>query len=992
MPIIEDLRYRQNAVAGGVNTGLFAPAAEDAVPSTLDTLAAASRQSSLAGAAYARVTTPDPDLPDAPAGWDPLDHIEGFEAHAGHLANASTPSELEGMKARLRDRDLDLEVLRKAGFKGTAAGLGFALLDPSFLVGAAVPEITLGRSVAVAKGLTAAAQGAVGAATYEAGMQGLQEGREATESLVNIGGGALLSGALGHLLNRVPASASKQLRTAIDEEAALIRSESGAAAVARPTTLEAESIARGARTVSKAHAKAPLIGTDLDKIMASESVTARTTLQDLADVPQILTKNEQGIATPVSVEALTDKHHARVADFVDFADEQWRAYRARVPESDRIKKGDFYTSIASASRRGDKIGIPEVDAAAQQLRSRVFDPLKADAQKLGLFQVEGDIKTVGAESYFRRMYDREVIRANRAEWDRTLRSWFEKQGGAEPAEIMAAVEDVTRKIMHADVGQSNFATKVTVPAAGPLKERTLNIPDELIEKFLVNDPVKVARSYVRDLAPQIEMARRFGDVDMKQRLQDVADEFNIKREAARTKITDQKALNETLDRLTQNEAEVTEALLRIRDRILGRAGRIAPDAGEGTRRAVAAMRGWRNLVTSARLGGTALTGGIMDTGKIAAQYGFLPTVKKLTQLVTSPEFRALSKAQARRVGSAVETALARRVQVAYEGAITDGWTETLANSVYKYTGLNHVTDFNRTLAATLFEDSVLKAGERVAAGKALPAFERARLASLGLGDEELKAIAAEVGRYGGEINGIRVSGSVDWADKRLADIYDAAILKETKIAVQQPGAADRVWWLDKETGKVLGQLKTFSLSSPTRLLAGGLQMAGQGAYGRAARFFGFMMMAGYLTHATRNLVAGKKPATEPGAAASEAIAESGLMGVMPDILSPWTRKFGLFGGSVRYGDRNAVAAYGGPALGAAQDLWDVAYNRTEGGISASDLHAIRRLLPFNNVWFLRREINALEGELAEGLDLQGADTATIAERLTRTEALPQKGK
>lgn len=1154
MPIVQDQRYTQSQVAGPINTGLFAQTpVQEPPPGTLDVLSSALRQSSIAGAGYERLANHDPDMPDAPPNWDALDHIQGFEDFASDLADAQTPSDLEGAKSRIRGMQDDREVLHRAGFAGTAAELGTTLLDPSFLVAAAVPELALGKSVMLGKTLTAIARGAVGASAYEAGMQSLQESRSAADSAINITGGALLSGVLGHLLNRIPESASKSLRNTIDAEAALVRSESGSAAVARPTTLGEESIATGAKGLSSAMAKTPLVGTDLDKIMTSESVTARTALQDLADVPQILEKNKSGIATPTSVEAMVSKHDARVADFMDLAQDQWKAYRERVPKDERIGKKDFYASIASASRRGDTIGIPEADEAAKFLRSRVFDPLKEDAQKLGLMddpvkealakaetqaveefvkvesgQIYGDYaakaraqimkrrefrnkvrdrvsepgdyqhpeiedaansirdlmlqsavkqeqggaaltnyarrtrinkimdeayaahekrlepqsekafakraakvtatetdpdvqrmakllrdqnegslknrvkpktvdpekaaKPVGAESYFRRMYDRDVIRANLPEWHQVLYSWFANQGKAEPAEVTAAVEDVTRKILHADVGQANFASKVTVPAAGPLKERTLAIPDALIERFLINDPIRVARAYVRELAPQVEMAKRFGDVDMKQQIQSVTDEYNIKREAARSKegvSTAEKA--EELKRLTDQEKNTLEAIVRIRDRVLGRAGRLSPDAGEGERRAVMAVRGWRNFVASSKLGGTALTGGLMDVAKITAQYGFLPTMRKLTQLATSKEFRALSFAQARRIGSAVEVSLSRRVQVAYEGALTEGWTQKMADGVYKYTGLSHMTDFTRTLSATLMENSVLKAAEKVAAGKTLQAFERSRLASLGLGDDEMAGIAKQIAEHGGEVDGIRVSGSADWTDKRLADIYDAAILKESKIAVQQPGAADRVWWMDSETGKFLGQLKTFSLSSPARLLSGGLQMAGNREYAKAARFFGFMMIGGYLTHSLRQLVAGKLPTTDPLTAGSEAIAESGLLGVLPDVASPLTRRLGLFGESVRYADRSPYAAYGGPSVGALGDTWDVLYNRTQGGISASDLHALRRILPYQNVWWLRREINALEGELAEGLDLKGADAASFGERFARTEAMHSKG-
>lgn len=60
----------------------------------------------------------------------------------------------------------------------------------------------------------------------------------------------------------------------------------------------------------------------------------------------------------------------------------------------------------------------------------------------------------------------------------------------------------------------------------------------------------------------------------------------------------------------------------------------------------------------------------------------------------------------------------------------------------------------------------------------------------------------------------------------------------------EPGAADRVWLMDWETGRVLGQLKSFSLAAPMRLLVTPGQMAGQGQYLQAARFIGTMLVGG----------------------------------------------------------------------------------------------------------------------------------------------------
>lgn len=984
MPLTEDLRYTGAAVAGPVESALMVEPQEPA-PSLLEVVGAAGRQATLAGAAYQRfIALPDPDGPDAPPDFDPLDHVEGFEHYANRFIGAETPAEVEGIKSRIRAEEADREVLRRGGLGGPAAEIVLNLLDPSLLAAVAVPEIAIAKAARMGSVIRSALQGAAVAGTYETGMHALQETRTGTESGINVAAGAFLGGVLGVLIGRAPRETVNALNDTISRElSGAPRSEVGAARAAAATTLEQETLATGGETFSKAVGAVPLARTDLQVVLAAESTEARRVLQDLADVPVILEKNVQGIETPTSVESLIIRHEGRVGDFVTLLNDQWRQYRSRVPRGERMSRADFEAAVASAARRGDESPIPEIQASAQQLRAQVFDPLKEAAQRLGL--LPADVEVVGAESYFRRMYDRNRIRAERREWDSILTKHFLTKG-VTYAEARSIAEDVTRSILGADVGQANFNIRTHVPHAGPLHERVLDIPDELIERFLVNDPVKVASSYVRELAPQIEITRRFGDKDMTDAFHRVKDEYDVLRERLRDPLQRETA-SEKLTRLEEQERRVMEALARVRDRLYGRAGRLAPDASEGTRRAVTALRGWRNLVASGKLGVVALTGGVTDLARIVAEFGFAPTMQKMTKLVTSREFRDLSKAQARRMGAAVEVALSRRVNVAFDGAITEGWTQRLADGVYRWSGLNHITDFNRTLSATLLEDKVLEAAAQVAAGKSLPKWTRTRLAALGLNRDTLRRIHGQVTNHGGKVDGIRVSGSADWDDVALAEIYDAAIVKESRIVVPEPGAADRVWWMDSEVGRVIGQLKSFAFAAPMKITLAAVQAAGQREYGYVARFIGAMMMGGYLAHALRQLTAGKEPTTDPKQAAAEAFTESGLAGVLPDIVSPVARRVGLFGESVRYSDRNVLAAFGGPALGTISDAYDFTFNRTADGMSANDLRLLRRLLPYQNVWWLRRAINALEGETAEALDLKGAETRTFPDRFLETSPL-----
>lgn len=988
MPIIVDPRATQSAVMGEVNEGLLDTTPAEKAPPALEVMASASRIAFLPGMAYARWSNPDPDLPEAPPNYDPFDDIAGYEDHYEEFVEADTPSEVSGIKSRIASDNSDRQTLARSGLGGPVAEFALGLIDPSFYASVFVPSLAVSKINMVNKLVTAGARGAVGASAYELGAHALQETRTLGDSVLNISAGTVLSGVLGSLGRRVPRAELDRVRTALKSELTInpdAGSQSfGAASARAATTLEAESIAAGGDRFSRVVGKVPFVETDAQKILRAESIEARTVLQDLAEVAPTLSKNLDGVASPHSVESLSIRHEGRIADFLHEMRRLYREHRVdpkpRLVGTPALSRAEFETAVASAARRGDQDVFPHVRQAAQYLRGKVFDPLKHEAQKLGLLPPDSEIDLF-AESYFRRMYDRKAIRARRGDWEAVLEKHFRAKG-MDPAEARTATDDITRRILGADVGQANFNLRTRVKDAGPLHERVLDIRDELIEPFLVNDVRKVAASYVRELGPQIEMIKKFGDKDMASAIQRVRDEYGVLRAKAAVEGNPRRA-----NALQDEEQETLEALLRVRDRVLGRSGALSPDASKGERAMANVLRGWRNLVASMRLGMTALTGGMNDLSRIVATEGFQPTMQKIAQLATKPAFRELSQANARRLGIATEVALARRVAVASDGAQTEGWTQMLADTTFRVTGLNHVTDFQRTLSATLIEDRILDVAGRVAAGEVIEKGLRTDLARIGLDVDALKRIHAEVLEHGETVDGIRTSGSMQWRDGKLADSYDAAIVKEARTLVNEPGAANRVWWTDGEVGKTIGQIKSFALSSPLKLTMTPVQLLGQKRFAAAARFAGSMMVGGALVHIFRQTASGVAIQTDPVALAGEAFSESGLAGVLPDLLSPISRRFGLFGESARFSDRNAVGAYGGPALGTGADFYDLVMNRSVNGINAKDAHMLRRLIPLNQVWWLRRGVNALEGETTEALGLAGATTDTFANRAMSSRPL-----
>ncbi len=81
-------------------------------------------------------------------------------------------------------------------------------------------------------------------------------------------------------------------------------------------------------------------------------------------------------------------------------------------------------------------------------------------------------------------------------------------------EISAAADEVIDTILGAAHAGRIFVGNEAVFTRGPLKERTFHIPDALIEDYLEKNIARVAQRYVRQMAPDVELSKAFGSVDM----------------------------------------------------------------------------------------------------------------------------------------------------------------------------------------------------------------------------------------------------------------------------------------------------------------------------------------------------------------------------------------------------------------------------------------------------------------------------------------------
>lgn len=933
-------------------------------PGALDTLAAAFRQSNLASSLRERLN--EPALVAAPqTDYDPLDDIAGFEEYAARFLESKSPERTARIKQRIRSELADRDTLQRAGGWGLAASLGAGVVDPATVISMGIP--VLGEARAARVGSLVLSQLSIDTAS-EVAFHGLQETRTTGESLINVGASTVLAGVLGTLATRMPRAELDALGKRLDAELRTPSavnleppdSTAGAAQVAR-TTLADETLATGGQTLSKSIGQVSPAG----RLLNSPSVNARRIVQELAETPELLEKNLRGVATPAAAETSLKRLQGAWWQAYQGRAELYRAYRTRMREAGEapISRAEFAQEVAFAMRRADQSPIVEVARAAQRTRELIFEPLKRRAIRLGL--LPEDVTVQGAESYLMRQYNVAKIRAQPAAWIETLTAGFERQG-LDNAEAETLAYQVTRNILGSERGTLDLhVMDGIVPKSGRLAERELKLPDEVLEPWLVNDIDALSQAYLRTLGPEIEITERFGDRSLEDALSKAKDEYSVFKARAREAGDDR-----LLKQLTAREEADLRDLAAIRDRLYGHFG--APK--DPSSFFVRAGRAVRALNYTRLLGGQVISA-MTDTAYMMMKYGAPKMMASAARLATNLKALKLARTEARRMGIGLDLVLnTRGIALGDIGEYSSFAEQAFlrrASDVFSIASLQSPWNaVMKSWASVMSQDDVLGAAAKMARGKLLTKRQRARLAQLGLDEEMLQRIAAQASEHGESHSGLRFGNSDRWGDTRAAAAFESAILKETDIAIITPGVGDLPLVHSTEWGKALLQFKSFSLSATRRLTIPAAQGVAQGDLAMMsglASAFGI----GSLVYVLKQLTAGQPIETDPERFAMEMVDKSGLLAWTGDLIFPGLWQFGSDDLS-RWSDRQPVETLLGPVAGTVGDIYASRWpaKALSGDLSAADVHKIRRLLPFQNLWYARRAINELEGAAADAAGAQ----------------------
>lgn len=988
---------------------------------TLSELAGAYfRQENLVGSSISR----EEGLPDQYRFNPDYDPYEAFteeekqdEMFVMGAMYSDNESELSAYRKQYARELKDKETISQGGAKGFLIGLPVMLADPVTFMsvgGLAYNTIKTGRSILKA-GLALGTTAGADATIQETVLQQQQVARTYGESALNITGSMLLGGALGAPLAKMSQkySVTEDMFKQVDDQFEHNQKiKDGVNPTVNEPTPKVGEDSVGAQAVygdvqiSGSLAKKLVKFTSFDPLsrtLSSINPITRQLAVQLAESP-IMVDNFVG----QSVESLAKTYTGLLAKSAKNNARLYRQYKKATDKKTTLSRVAFNEEVAKALRSG-KSDIPEVKEAADYWNANLYTPIKDKLIDQRMLTEDVDVTT--AVNYVNRIYDTNKIGANLPTFVSKVSKWLQnkdlelfeqaklaqtKLGKAtgeeatklqeiidkaefkagkdfEPQDYNELARQIAQRIMGTPDGRLPYDWKigegsqrqgnvksVNYALRGPLKSRVFTIDDADIEEFLVNDIEILASRYIQQTSTDIELQRAFNSVDLTAEKKKIDDWYLEKMDDP--KLTDKQRLD--LDKKRQKDlSDITGMLERMRgiyslpsDSVWSRIGRSA-----------------RDLNYLRFMGGVTISS-LPDIMRVVMAEGFIKTMSKgLKPLIANTKTFNIAKEELQAYGIGVDAiggVTGKSEIIADISNYTQGGTaierglRSAADKFGKINILDYWTGGIKQLHAVTMQNRIF---DDLSKGK----YDK-RLGRLGISKDNADAMYQQVKKHGRKVDGVWITNSGNWDSPDLAQMYGAAMRKESDRVIVIPGQ-EKPLFMSNEMGQVIGQFRSFIFSATQRVLIAGLQRQDHNALGGAFSLIGMGMFVYYI----KQLERGQPLSDDLSAWVMEGIDRSGVAGSLGEINMMLEKVSGNTLGmrplldidapSSKFVAHSISQSILGPTFGSLlTDTFKALNSATsEGELSESDIRNIRRMLPYNNLTGFRKAVDALEERLGD---------------------------
>lgn len=511
--------------------------------------------------------------------------------------------------------------------------------------------------------------------------------------------------------------------------------------------------------------------------------------------------------------------------------------------------------------------------------------------------------------------------------------------------------------------------------------RVLDIPSSQIEEFLENDISKIVRTYVRTMGPDIELYNKFGSMDWHKIIEPAVDELNAKIDeiANDAKLSDKQKEKKTA-KLNADFALYKKNGLAMIERLRGIRGAPSDPDAFAFRAAQTVM----NLNVARSMGGVVIAS-LPDLGQPVLKYGltrtfrdgFLPLINNFKAFKLNAREAKLANAANDVTSHSRAMAIRDVLDDMQRGSKFEKGLEWASNKMGLLALFDYWTQgmkmFTGSIANAKMMDALASFHE---AGGTMTAKQAgAYLAEMNIGGKEAAAIWKEVVENGGgaKIDGVWWPNTESWQSQAAKDAYRQGLYREVNRTIIQPGLEKPLLSDENTLGRMLYQFKSFGLSATPKVVLAGLQQKDAAVLSGSLASLGLGAMGYYLWA----VAAGGQAYNDMMNAgidkwADEAINRSGLVGGLSEVQRvaqniPLISDYVSFSGkkSTRRPGDNLVEALLGPSFDFGQSAAQVVGGLKEP--TQSTLHEFRKLLPFQNVFYLRQAIDAVEASAGSNL-------------------------
>jgi len=510
------------------------------------------------------------------------------------------------------------------------------------------------------------------------------------------------------------------------------------------------------------------------------------------------------------------------------------------------------------------------------------------------------------------------------------------------AEVETAVRDTIDAIRGLKPGEHSYRAAMS----SPTRARVLDVADEVLEPWLESNAYQVLADYHRSMVPDMEIIRKFGDLDMTEAKRQIIEEGRRLQEAAKGQKAKAAAARETEDRLRDLDG--------MRDRLRNIYG-VPADPNNFF---VQAGRTGRTLSYMGLLGGMTLSA-LPDVATVLGRNG-IETAFAAKSLLSQPKRFGMSLSDAYEFSAAGEWWLNNRAVATAElfdpyGAGTR-LERVLGGAASQFGVASGMIPWNmgwKSVAVAMTGSKLAKAADAMRAGTATKA-QKLALAENDIAPWMAERIARMIDQHADKGTGARdtwLPQAGQWEDREAFEAFRKAMRRESDLQIITPGQ-DRPLIMSTEAGKFFLQLRSFSMSAHHRILLSGIQRYDSGVL---AQVVTMLTLGALVSHIKADL--GGYERKEGGKLWEDAIDRSGLAGW---LMEPYNVASAVSGGRLsltgepvsRYQSRSDLGGFLGPSVDIGLGMAEGASAIARGEHTDRDVDKLLNPVPGNNLIWL----------------------------------------